>query len=177
VGAWISTQVSTRTLMVIYEVVLATLVILFVKRHGGATPGKRAHFGIWRHPCFLFSGMLSGCMAAGSSVMIVPLFKNKGVRFEVSTTTASALNVVIAVVVLVAYVVLGQRFNMMMPVHSFGFLCWPAVVAMVCVSVVGVPFGARVAQGLSETRMVRRYMIALTLVFYIVLAKLIYLVL
>ncbi|WP_251863117.1 sulfite exporter TauE/SafE family protein [Achromobacter sp. Marseille-Q4962] len=92
-------------------------------------------------------GFLSGLVGAGGGFLSVPFMVWCNVALHNAVSTSAALGFPIALANSVGYVVSGLSEGASQP-GMIGFIYWPALVALVCTSVLTAPLGARMAHRL-----------------------------
>jgi uncharacterized membrane protein YfcA len=107
-----------------------------------ALPGPLPLFGVG-----LFIGVVAGLVSAGGAFLSMPFMVLCGVPVIRAIGTGAALSVPVAVMGSIGYVISGWSAEGLPP-YSLGFIYLPALVAMVCTSMLTAPFGARLAHRL-----------------------------
>jgi len=92
-------------------------------------------------------GFISGLVGAGGGFLSVPFMVWCNVALHSAVSTSAALGFPIALANSVGYVLSGLREESAQP-GMLGFIYWPALLALVCASVLTAPFGARMAHKL-----------------------------
>jgi len=105
-------------------------------------------------------GIICGLVSAGGAFLTIPFMLWCGVPMRTTIGTAAAIGIPIAVVGTVGYVVSGWGV-VGMPPYSVGFILLPALVALVCGSVLTAPFGARLAHRWPVLRIKRIFAVLL----------------
>ncbi|MDX3988235.1 MAG: sulfite exporter TauE/SafE family protein [Achromobacter sp.] len=92
-------------------------------------------------------GFLSGLVGAGGGFLSVPFMVWCNVALHNAVSTSAALGFPIALANSVGYVVSGLNEGATRP-GMLGYIYWPALLALVCTSVLTAPLGARMAHRL-----------------------------
>jgi len=92
-------------------------------------------------------GFLSGLVGAGGGFLSVPFMVWCNVALHNAVSTSAALGFPIALANSVGYVVSGLNEGASRP-GMLGYIYWPALLALVCTSVLTAPMGARMAHRL-----------------------------
>ncbi len=89
-------------------------------------------------------GFVSSMVGAGGGFISVPFMAWCNVKVHNAVATSAALGLPIAVAGTVGYILAGLRADGL-PAHTLGYVHWPALLGIVCASVLFAPMGARVA--------------------------------
>ncbi|ARP95579.1 sulfite exporter TauE/SafE family protein [Bordetella genomosp. 13] len=92
-------------------------------------------------------GFISGLVGAGGGFLSVPFMVWCNVALHSAVSTSAALGFPIALANSAGYVISGLREDTMQP-GMIGYIHWPALLALVCASVLTAPFGANMAHRL-----------------------------
>ena len=92
-------------------------------------------------------GFLSGLVGAGGGFLSVPFMVWCNVALHSAVSTSAALGFPIALANSVGYIISGLNEDISRP-GMLGFIYWPALLALICTSVLTAPFGARMAHRL-----------------------------
>ncbi|KWU18132.1 sulfite exporter TauE/SafE family protein [Achromobacter xylosoxidans] len=92
-------------------------------------------------------GFLSGLVGAGGGFLSVPFMVWCNVALHNAVSTSAALGFPIALANSIGYVVSGLNEGATRP-GMLGYIYWPALLVLVCVSVLTAPLGARMAHRL-----------------------------
>ncbi len=92
-------------------------------------------------------GFISGLVGAGGGFLSVPFMVWCNVSLLAAVSTSAALGFPIALANSVGYVVSGLAEGVQRP-GMLGFIYWPALLALICTSVLTAPVGARLAHRL-----------------------------
>ncbi|MES2831807.1 MAG: sulfite exporter TauE/SafE family protein [Pseudomonadota bacterium] len=92
-------------------------------------------------------GVVCGLVSAGGAFLTIPFMLWCGVPMRTTIGTAAAIGIPIAVVGTAGYIISGSNV-VGMPPYSVGFILLPALICLVCGSVLTAPFGARLAHRL-----------------------------
>ena len=99
-------------------------------------------------------GFISGLVGAGGGFLSVPFMVWCNVALHNAVSTSAALGFPIALANSVGYVVSGLREGQLQP-GMLGYIYWPALLALVCTSVLTAPMGARMAHRLPVSTLKR----------------------
>ncbi|OZI74414.1 sulfite exporter TauE/SafE family protein [Bordetella genomosp. 12] len=92
-------------------------------------------------------GFVSGLVGAGGGFLSVPFMVWCNVSLLVAVSTSAALGFPIALANSIGYVASGLAEGVHRP-GMLGFIYWPALLALICTSVLTAPMGARLAHRL-----------------------------
>ncbi len=101
-------------------------------------------------------GTLSALLGVGGGVLVVPFLARHGVAMRRAVGTASACGVPIAVAGTLGFVLSGWQQSGLLA-HSFGFVYWPAALAIVSTSMPCASLGARLAHHLPTATLKRLF--------------------
>ena len=96
-------------------------------------------------PGFFF-GAVCGIIGGGGAIMFVPFMLKHRLGIREAVATASALQIPIAAIGALSYIVLGLQVSQ--PVGAWGFVYLPALVLMTTVSMFAAPLGVRLSRRL-----------------------------
>ncbi len=105
-------------------------------------------------------GGVSALVAIGGGTLTVPFLTWCNVRLPVAIGTSAAVGLPIALAGTLGYVVNGWGAPGL-PDYTFGYVYWPAVLAIACVSYFTAPIGARLAHRLPVTWLRRLFALLL----------------
>lgn len=108
-------------------------------------------------------GALSALVGIGGGTLVVPFLARHGVAMRRAVATASACGVPLALAGSIGFVVAGWAREGLPP-HSFGFVYWPAALAIMAASVPLAPLGAWLAHRLPTAAVKRVFGVLLLLV-------------
>jgi uncharacterized membrane protein YfcA len=120
-------------------------------------PGTAALFGAG-----IVIGTICGLVSAGGAFLTVPFMLWCGVPLRTAIGTAALLGIPVAVIGTFGYLVSGWSIPQL-PAWSAGFILLPALLGLVCGSVVTAPFGARLAHRLPVLALKRIFALLLYL--------------
>ena len=121
---------------------------MLLSRDGGEGSVKILAAGLQKTGATLV-GFLSALMGIGGGTLSVPLLGLSGRDVHKAVGTSSAIGVVIAVPATIGFMVAGWSVPDLPP-YSIGYVNVMAFVLMIPASVLGAPFGARLAHRLSK---------------------------
>lgn len=99
-------------------------------------------------------GFISGLVGAGGGFLSVPFMVWCNVALHTAVSTSAALGFPIALANSIGYVVSGIAEGAQRP-GMLGFIYWPALLALICTSVLTAPLGARMAHRLPVSTLKR----------------------
>jgi len=105
-------------------------------------------------------GFISGLVGAGGGILFVPFMVWCNVGLPSAIATSAALGFPVALANTVGYVVAGLNESVSRP-GMIGFIYWPALIAVVCTSVLTAPMGARMSQRLPVATLKRVFALLL----------------
>ena len=97
-------------------------------------------------------GVIAGMVGTGGAFLAVPFMTRCGVKVHKAVATSAALGLPIGLAATVGFVLAGMRREGL-PSYAIGYVYLPALVAIVAVSVLFAPLGARVAHAWSVGRL------------------------
>lgn len=101
----------------------------------------------------LFIGVVSAIVGIGGGSMTVPLLVWRGVVPVNAVATSAACGFAIAVASAAGYAVAPAAENAGLPLGTWGFVFWPAALAMAAASIFTAPYGAALAHRLPAMRL------------------------
>lgn len=150
-GALIADDLHSRALATVFGVFLL-LVATRMLFGGQPVPGRSLPRALALGAWSTGIGALSSLLGIGGGTMTVPLLTWSNVPLHGAVGTAAAIGLPIALAGTAAFVVTGWNAAGL-PVHSTGYVYWPAFLAVAPVSVAAAPFGARLAHALPVHRL------------------------
>jgi len=158
-GAVIADFISAKILQQFFgffELFVAFQMALNVRAHAARTlPGSAgtltAGSGI---------GMISSIVGIGGGTLTVPFLVWCNVKMQHAVATSSACGLPIAIAGCVGFIITGWN-ETGLPEQSFGYVYWPAFLAIVISSMLLAPFGAWLAHRLSAEKLKRFFSLAL----------------
>ena len=159
IGAMIADNISAKTLQQFFgffELFVAAQMALNIKAHAARTlPGRigviTAGSGI---------GVISSIVGIGGGTLTVPFLVWCNVKMQHAVATSSACGLPIAVAGCTGFIITGWN-ETGLPEQSFGYVYWPAFLAIVISSMLLAPFGAWLAHRLSAAKLKRFFSLAL----------------
>lgn len=165
-GAWLASSLSTRTLAIVFALVLAVISVqIFVKARGRddkadeQTPIRQVSVWVYQLAGFVF-GWFSGLLGVGGSVLIVPFMLL--LRYPMKTIVATSIAVIVplSIVGAAAFMVTGS----FQPVHiprATGFVYWPAFFGLSVGSLLLVNLGTKASHHANTTVLKRSFAVLL----------------
>ena len=154
-----------RTLAIAFAIIVftaATQMLLGKKPHAARTmPGPMPSFVIG-----LCIGTISGLVSAGGTFLIMPVMLYCGVAMHTAIGTGAAIGIPVTIIGTLGYIASGWRVSDL-PEYHLGFVYLPALAALVAISVLTAPAGARLARRLPVTTLKRIF----ALLMYVLAAK------
>lgn len=98
-------------------------------------------------------GMVSSLVGIGGGTLSIPFLTWCNVTLHRAIGTSSAIGLPIAIAGTVGYAANGLVVRGTLPVHSVGFIYWPALAAIVAASMLTAPLGAKLAHRLPVKRL------------------------
>lgn len=114
-------------------------------------PGTNALFGVGTG-----IGFVASMVGTGGAFLAVPFMTRCNVKMHTAVASSAAMGLPIAVAATIGYIVAGLRRDDLPP-HSIGYVYWPALIAIVVLSVMLAPLGARVAHAMSVDKLRRAF--------------------
>ncbi|CAK0773379.1 putative membrane transporter protein [Gammaproteobacteria bacterium] len=157
IGTWLGAEVvhllPATTLTVIFgvfELIVAAKVGFGLSPHAHRQlPGRSAMFWIGA-----LIGFVSGIIGIGGGILSVPFLVWCNVPIRNAVATSSACGVPIAVSGSLGFVVTGWAVATL-PLHSTGYIYWPALLGVTAASMLTAPLGAWLAHTLPTTLLKR----------------------
>ncbi len=161
-GSWIASSLSTGFLKIMFVCFLyyvATQMLMGIKpKPTREIPGTLGIFG---------AGGIIGCVSSlvgiGGGTLTVPFMTWCNVQMPVAIGTASAIGLPIAAAGTLGYVITGWSAPDL-PDWSIGYVYVPALLGIVCASVLTAPWGARLAHSMPVPKLKRIFAILLYIV-------------
>ncbi len=159
IGTWVVAQLSTGFLkgfFVCFLYWVAAQMLLNLKpKPSRELPGTMGMFGMGN-----VIGGVSSLVGIGGGTLSVPFMAWCNVAMHTAIGTSAAIGFPIAVSGTVGYIVNGLA-TQGLPANTFGFVYLPALVGIVCASVLTAPLGARLAHSLPVTKLKRIFAVLL----------------
>ncbi len=108
----------------------------------------------------LLIGVICGLVSAGGAFLTIPFMLWCGVPMRTTIGTAAMIGIPVAVVGTIGYLVSGWNVAGL-PKGAIGFVFLPALIGLVCSSVVTAPYGARLAHRLPVVTIKRLFALLL----------------
>lgn len=108
----------------------------------------------------LLIGVICGLVSAGGAFLTIPFMLWCGVPMRTTIGTAAMIGIPVAVVGTIGYLVSGWNVAGL-PKGAIGFVFLPALIGLVCGSVVTAPYGARLAHRLPVVTIKRLFALLL----------------
>lgn len=158
-GAIVADFISAKILQQFFgffELFVAFQMALNIKPHATrALPGKAgvltAGTGI---------GSISSIVGIGGGTLTVPFLVWCNVKMQQAVATSSACGLPIAVAGCIGFILTGWN-EITLPEYSFGYIYWPAFLAIVISSMLFAPLGAWLAHRLSAAKLKRYFALVL----------------
>ncbi len=158
-GSWLASGMSTGILKVVFVCFLyyvATQMLMGIKpKPTRDIPGTAGIFG---------AGGIIGCVSSivgiGGGTLTVPFMTWCNVQMHVAIGTASAIGLPIALAGTLGYIVTGWGVEGL-PSWTVGYVYIPALLGIICASVLTAPFGAKLAHSLPVAKLKRIFAILL----------------
>lgn len=106
-------------------------------------------------------GCVSSLVGAGGGFISVPFMVWCNISMRNAVSTSAALGFPIAVFACLGYIINGQHVDGM-PVGSWGYVYWPAVLCIAATSVLTAPLGAKLTHRLPVKQIKRAFALLLT---------------
>ncbi len=117
----------------------------------GRGEGRLPATGLWA-PYFFLTGAVGAMAGGGAATLTLPFMAFNRYSIQEAAAQAAALSGVIGLVGAGTYAVTGSALGATPPM-SLGYLYLPALAGLVVGGQVGVPWGVRLARGMSEARL------------------------
>lgn len=139
-----------------FELFVAIQMAFNIKTHAARTlPGKAGLFSAGSG-----IGAISSVVGIGGGTLTVPFLIWCNVRMQNAVATSSACGLPIAIAGCVGFIITGWN-ETGLPKYTFGYIYWPAFLAIVITSMMFAPFGAWLAHRLSAAKLKRFFSLAL----------------
>lgn len=167
-GAWLASCLGSRTLAMVFALVLATIAVhIFIKARGGAEQQqnqvvREASIWLYHLAGFVF-GWFSGLLGVGGSVLIVPFMML--MRYPMKTIVATSIAVIVplSIVGAIAFMVTGSLQSILIP-RSTGFVYWPAFFGLSVGSLALVNLGTKASHHANTVLLKRCFAVLLVVV-------------
>lgn len=161
-GAILADSVSSNVLRIVFgvfEILVAMQIGFELKpRAQTALPGTTGLIGSG-----VGIGLLSTLLGIGGGSLTVPFLLWCNVNIRNAVAVSAACGFPIAVAATTALVIAGWE-NPELPVHSLGYLYWPAALCIIAMTVFSAPVGARLAHYLPIQTLRRIFAVVLAIV-------------
>jgi len=155
-GTWLANLAEFQTLTLIFASV-ALLVALYMAL---GSPAWKLRDGLPPNPLnsliAAIVGAISAMMGIGGGTLSVPTLNLCGVPIHRSVGTAAGFGLVIAIPGTLGFMI-GGWTNAALPDFSLGFVNWLGFLLIAPMTVLTVPFGAKLAHSLSQTGLKRAF--------------------
>ncbi|QJT08155.1 sulfite exporter TauE/SafE family protein [Oceanidesulfovibrio marinus] len=162
VGAWVASMLPTNTLKVIFGVFLyyVSFQMITGKKPNPSrqVPGKPGMFGVGG-----VIGIFSALVGIGGGTLSVPFLTWCNVVIQTAIGTAAAIGLPIALAGSLGYLINGIGVAGR-PAWTIGYIYLPALIGIVCMSVLTAPFGAKLAHTLPVATLKKVFAVLLFLV-------------
>jgi uncharacterized membrane protein YfcA len=145
-GTFLASYLSAKPLAIFFSCFMAFVALQMVLDRK-TKPSRQIPNGFALSGVGAGIGGISALVAIGGGTLTVPFLTWCNVALPVAIGTSAAVGLPIAFSGAVGYVVNGWSVANL-PAHTFGFIYWPAVIAMACASFFTAPLGARLAHSL-----------------------------
>ena len=160
-GAVVAKYMNTEWLAWVFSIFA---ILVGIKLLSGATPqakGEKTQ-GKQRLPAGIIMGAVSSLVGIGGGSVVVPYLLYHKEKLVTAIGTAAACGLPLAVMAAVGYIVTGWGAAGL-PANHFGYVYWPAMVAIALGSVITAPFGAYLAHKL-PTNVIKRIFAVLLII-------------
>ncbi|TVM35051.1 sulfite exporter TauE/SafE family protein [Oceanidesulfovibrio marinus] len=162
VGAWVASMLPTNTLKVIFGVFLyyVSFQMITGKKPNPSrqVPGKPGMFGVGG-----VIGIFSALVGIGGGTLSVPFLTWCNVVIQTAIGTAAAIGLPIALAGSLGYLINGIGVAGR-PAWTIGYIYLPALIGIVCMSVLTAPLGAKLAHTLPVATLKKVFAVLLFLV-------------
>lgn len=145
-GTFLAAYLSAKALAIIFSAFMALVALQMIRNQNPKAtrtlPGHAVISGVGAT-----IGGVSSLVAIGGGSMTVPFLMWCNVALPMAIGTSAAIGLPIAMAGSVGYVINGWGLENL-PVHTLGFVYWPAVIAIASASFFTAPVGARLAHSL-----------------------------
>jgi len=145
-GTFLATYLAAKPLAIFFSCFMAVVALQMVidrkAKPSRQLPGALALTGVGSG-----IGGISALVAIGGGTLTVPFLTWCNVALPVAIGTSAAVGLPIAFSGAVGYLINGWSIENL-PVHSLGFIYWPAVIAMATASFFTAPLGVKLAHSL-----------------------------
>lgn len=145
-GTFLASYLSAKPLAIFFSCFMAFVALQMVldrkPKPSRQLPGSLALTGVGSG-----IGGISALVAIGGGTLTVPFLTWCNVALPVAIGTSAAVGLPIAFSGALGYLINGWSVENL-PLHTLGFIYWPAVIAMATASFFTAPFGARLAHTL-----------------------------
>lgn len=163
VGAYIASLMSTNVLkgfFVFFLYYVAVQILLDKKPKASRTlPGISGIFGVGN-----VIGVVSSLLGIGGGTLSVPFMLWCNIAVHSAIGTSAAIGFPIAVAGAIGYVLTGLRIDTGLPAYSVGYIYFPALLGIVCASMLTAPLGVRIAHWLPVPKLKRVFAVLLFVV-------------
>lgn len=158
-GAVIADFISAKILQKffgVFELLVAFQMALNIKAHAARTLPKLA--GMTSAGTGI--GVISAIVGIGGGTLTVPFLSWCNIKIQNAVATSSACGLPIAIAGSVGFIITGWN-EAALPEYAFGYVYWPAFLAIVISSMLLAPLGAWLAHRLSAAKLKRSFSLVL----------------
>ncbi|AOE48899.1 membrane protein [Kangiella sediminilitoris] len=160
-GAVIAKVMNTEWLAWIFSIFA---MLVGIKMLTGLTPEARGDRAMshQRLPAGIVMGAVSSLVGIGGGSVVVPYLLYHKEKLVTAIGTAAACGLPLAIMATIGYIVMGWDVTSL-PAYHFGYVYWPAMIAIAIGSVITAPFGAFLAHKL-PTKVIKRIFAVLLII-------------
>lgn len=167
IGVFIAHQLSTHDLKVVFGlfVLIVALRLLFEKKReieATLVHGKKFKNGHTYHAMAIITGISSGLLGVGGSIIVIPYLLHEGFSIRQASGTSITCALPIALIAVISIIISSWHMSGLPP-YSTGYINWPAAIGIAIPSIFCVSLGAWLGKRLPQTTL--RKMFALFLIF------------
>lgn len=148
-GTFLASYLSAKPLAIFFSCFMAFVALQMVINRK-PKPSRQLPGAIGMSATGSGIGAISALVAIGGGTLTVPFLVWCNVSLPVAIGTSAAVGLPIAASGAIGYITNGWD-ELNLPAHTLGYVYWPAVIAMACMSFFTAPLGAKLAHRLPIT--------------------------
>jgi len=160
IGSLLITYVNGDSLTLLFGVIAVCVSLNLLFRAGAPSLFSELPNKLWQGVMASLTGLLSVMIGIGGGTLGVPLLTSFNDKTHRAVGTAAAFGLVIALPAVITLLLVGQAPTDA-PFGNFGLINVPAFVAMVPLTVLFAPVGARIGASLDQAQLKRVFAVAL----------------
>lgn len=150
---------SLRVLFGLFIVVIAVRIFFFIEQ---PATKRQLPTRAWMHVAGIVMGMLSGLLGIGGGTTVIPFLLHFKVSMRVAIRVAVMVGIAVSLIGAISFYIAG--LDEALPMHTLGYIYWPAWVGIGMGSVLFAPLGVRLSHYMSTVILKRIFACLLILI-------------